>query len=244
MGVVEEAVKLAVSRLESEFPSLLATKWLQLLVNENSSLVPLEANLELSQPKNNSISLERNTRNFTPGSRKTPLKVEILPTIPQDAPLKLRLINNGESTLYSILVEVTPQGQITTLYQPPEEKGDGQNATPINWEIPGKSKLVIPQVDNSWQWKTPESKGINQLYVIVASQPFIKTLNLLSEQAKVKRDRTQIINLLEPLAVTQAILEDLHAASAVSEDIIGSNSDVYGLDNQAWATFHFTYEIV
>ncbi|MDJ0648411.1 MAG: caspase family protein [Xenococcaceae cyanobacterium MO_188.B19] len=244
VGVAEEAVKLAISRLETEFSSLLATKWLQLIVNENSSLIPLEANLELSQPKNNSILLERNTRNFTPGSRRNPLKVEILPTIPQDAPLKLRLINNGESTLYSILVEVTPQGQITTLYQPPEETRDQKNATPINWEIPGKNKLVIPQVDNSWQWKTPQSKGINQLYVIVATQPFTKTLTLLSEQAKVKRDRTQIINLLEPLAVTQAILEDLHTASAVSEDIIGSNSDVYGLDSQAWAAFHFTYEIV
>ena len=158
--------------------------------------------------------------------------------------MKLRFINNGESTLYSILVEVTPQGQITTLYQPPKESDDLKNATPINGEIPAKGKLVIPQADRSWQWKTPQSKGINQLYVIVATEPFSKTLSLLSKQAKVKRDRSQIINLLEPLAVTQAILEDLHTASAVSENIISPNSDVYALDSNTWATFYFTYEIV
>ena len=243
VGIVNEAVKLAVSRLENEFKPLLATKWLQLIVNDNSSLIPVEANLELLDSKN-TISLLRNTRNADSASKFTPIKVESLPTVPQDTPLKLHLTNNGESTLYSILVEVTPSGQITTLYKPQTDETDQEVVTPINWEIPANSKLVIPQVDNSWQWKTPESKGISQLYVIVATQPFNQTLNLLSKQATTKRDRYQILNLLEPLKVTRAILQDLHTARAVSPEIIGSSSDTYVLDNRAWATFRFTYEIV
>ncbi len=243
VGIVNEAVKLAVSRLENEFKPLLATKWLQLIVNDNSSLIPVEANLKLLDAKN-TISLPRNTRKADSAAKFTPIKVESLPTVPQDTPLKLHLTNNGESTLYSILVEVTPSGQITTLYKPETDATDQEVVTPINWEIPANSKLLIPQIDNSWQWKTPESKGLSQLYVIVATQPFNQTLNLLSKQAKTKRDRSQILTLLEPLKVTSAILQDLHTASAVSSDIIGSNSDIYALDNQAWATFRFTYEIV
>ena len=243
VGVANEAVKLAVKRLESEFQTLLATKWLQLIVNDNSSLIPLEATLELLGKKNY-VSLQRNTRNASSASRGIPIKVETLPTISQDAPLKLSLTNNGESTLYSILMEVTPTGQITTLYQPQESSTDKEAVTPINWEIAAKSELVIPQANSSWQWNTPDSRGITQLYVIVATQPFNKTLVLLSKQATVKRDRSQILNLLEPLGITNAILQDLHTASAVTPDIIGSTTDVYGLDNRAWATFRFTYEIV
>ncbi len=246
VGVINEAVKLAVSRLEPEFNTLLANKWLQLIVNDNSSLVPVEAALELTEPKNNSILLQRDTRNTVFNANKNSIKVDTLPTIPQDAPLKLRLTNNGKSTLYSILIEVTPKGQITTLYQPQENFGNKgkELVPPINWKITSNSKIVIPPIKNSWQWKTPESRGINQLYVIVATKPFEKTLALLSEQVKVKRDRTQILNLLEPLKVTHAILQDLHTASAVSSDLISSNSEVYGLDNNAWATFRFTYEII
>ncbi len=243
VGVANEAVKLAVKRLETEFQTLLANKWLQLIVNDNSSLIPLEATLELSGKKNY-VSLQRNTRNASSISRGIPIKLESLPTITQDAPLKLSLTNNGESTLYSILMEVTPTGQITTLYKPQKSSTDKEAVTPINWEIPAKSKLVIPQANSSWQWNTPDSKGIAQLYVIVATQPFNKTLALLSKQATVKRDRSQILNLLEPLGITYAILQDLHNASGVTPEIIGSNTDVYGLDNHAWATFRFTYEIV
>ena len=235
IGIANEAVKLAVNRLEPEFQTLLATKWLQLTINDNSSLLPVEATLELSEKKSSGL-LQRNTRNAA-AAKSIPIQ-ETLPTIPQNAPLKLYLTNNGASTLYSVLMEVTPAGQITTLSQKNSEL-----ETPINWEIPAKTKLVIPQTNNSWQWKTPEAKGINQLYVIVTTQPFNQTLTLLSQQTSVKRDRSLILNLLEPLKVVRAVLADLHHTSRVSSEIIGSSSEVYGLDNRAWATFRLTYEI-
>ena len=244
VGVPNEAVKLAVSRLEKKFQTLLATKWLQLIVNEHSSLIPLEAILELSGNKN-SVSLQSNTRNIASASRSIiPIGVETLPNMPQDAPLKLCLTNNSDSTLYSILMEVTPTGQITALYKPQKNSQNQEAVTPINWEIPAKNKIVVPQAESSWQWKTPESSGIAQLFVIVATQPFNKTLALLSEQETVKRDRSLILNLQEPLNITYAILEDLHIASGVAPKIIGTNTDVYGLDNRAWAAFRFAYEIV
>jgi hypothetical protein len=49
--------------------------------------------------------------------------------------------------------------------------------------------------------------------------------------------------LINPLEVAQAVLQDLHNASAV-KDMNGTAADSYVLDVNHWASLSFIYQVV
>jgi hypothetical protein len=235
-GEANEVIKLAVSRLEPYFNQLLAAKWLELTVNENSSTIPVSAILELA------------TKN-TPLITKAPLRINpdvinnSIPSLNHNSDLRLKIENKSDRDLFGILIGVDSEVKFMTLYTPQKATNIDNNTASNSLKIPSQNQFIIPQSNQTWQWKINQSLGIAKMYLILSIQPFENTLKLIEQQATTKLDDPQIINLLNPLTIVQTILQDLHNSSAVSSAILADQNTVYALDVNNWASFKFIYDV-
>ena len=248
-GVEEEAVKMALDRLEPQFNSLLAAKWLELTCNEFSSRLKASATLTNdSEKRSNSwyrgtfgsdkqLEIKKMTSNATSnfdGSGN-------VPTLVKNSEINLALNNKEEDRLYAIILGVDSDYNIFALYTPANSTESDIQLKDI--EIASKNELVIPSAESSWKWKVPESVGINSLYVIFAKQPFEETLKAFANQQNYKLNQEQVLNVTNPIDVVNALLQDLHHASSVPKKLLPSN-DVYALSVANWATLNFVYEVI
>ncbi len=250
IGAVNESVKSAVSRLSPKFNNLLAAKWLGLTTNDFSSGLPIEATLELVS-SSNGVTFKRATlsapNSTVESASKSALAVASsnpIPVLSRGSEISFSLNNYGDRLLYAILLGVDSDSNIFALYT--SEKPTTEDATVqlTNIAIPPEAKVVVPESATSWKWMVSDSIGITQVYAIFATQPFEQTLTALAAQQNLKLDREQVLNVPRPVEVAQALLQDLHAASFVTKDIIEANANVYALNTNNWATLNFTYEVV
>ena len=249
-GATNEAVKSAIERLNPQFNNLLAAKWLELTTNEFSSGLPVGATLELVD-KNNSSSLHRATLSSptieTDSTKATPIPLEansFVSVLTNGSQIRFSLTNQSDRPLYVILFGVDSDSSVFALYAPLESDKDSAKAKLKDIAIAPQTELVIPESKDSWKWKVSELVGITTVYAVFSVQPFEQTLTNLATQQNLKLDREQVLNVPQPLAAIKAMLRDLHAASSVAHKIIGSNTDVYALDVNNWATLNFIYEVV
>ncbi|MGL5943203.1 MAG: caspase family protein [Waterburya sp.] len=251
-GLEEEAVKIAIERLKPQFNNLLAAKWLGLTSNEFSSRLKVNADLTTGEKKS-AINLQaatfiseqssptkksafsNNSYNLNLGSA--------IPILIQGSEIQLTLSNTDAQELYVILLGVDSDSEIFALYTPTQPTTVETEAKLKNIAIAPQNELVIPQTDSSWKWKVSDTVGINTLYAIFAVKPFEQTLKALATQQNIKLDQQQVLNVVNPQVVLQAVMQDLHAASSVSSELLPS-SDVYALDVNCWATLSFVYEVV
>ncbi|GAB4540185.1 MAG: caspase family protein [Pleurocapsa sp.] len=249
MGTEHEAVKSAINRLTPQFDRLLAAKWLELITNEFSSALKVNTTLNLLD-QNNFAALQRATLASaipTEISSKNLSPIEALTSLPvlvRGAEIELSLANFGDRDLFALLLGIDADSNIFALYTPLRSTENESEAQLTNIAIASESQLVIPDAENSWKWKVSNSAGINNLYTIFATQPFTNTLTVLASGQNVKLDRQQVLNVPYPMKVIKAVLQDLHAASAVDSTIVGSNTDTYALDVNHWAALNFVYEVV
>ena len=237
-GEANEVVKLAINRLEPYFAQLLAAKQLELTVNENSSTIALSATLELA--KRNSPLIEKTT--FRTAAN--PEFNQNIPLLERNSEIRLRIDNQSDRDLYGIIIGVDSSDRFITFYNPQKLATTNKTNVPDNLKLLAKNQLTIPQLNNSEKWKVKQPVGIAKMYLIVAVKPFENTLNLIARQSSTKLDEPQIINLPDPLEISEAILQDLDISSDVPSNILYSNADVYALDVNNWASFKFIYDIV
>ncbi len=249
-GASNEAVKSAIDRLSPQFNNLLAAKWLELTTNEFSSGLPVGATLELVD-QNKSSFLSRATLSSptveTTTTKATPFPVEansFVPVLNYGSHIRFSLTNQSDRPLYAILFGIDADSNVFALYTPLESGKDAAKAKLKDIAIAPQTELVVPESEDSWKWKVSDLAGITAVYAIFSVQPFEQTLTNLATQQNLKLDREQVLNVPQPLAAIKAVLRDLHAASSVANNIIGSNSDVYALDVNNWATLNFIYEVV
>ena len=237
-GEANEVVKTAVSRLEDYFKRLLAAKWLELTVNDNSSTIPLSATLELANKKS---AVEKQA---SLSSAIQPELTANIPTISRGTEIVLNINNQSDRDLYSIVVGIDSNKSFITLYSP--QASTEVNTTPVlnNIKIAAKSKLNIPQSKSSWKWKISQPFGIATMYVITSVKPFDNTLNLIAQQPTTKLDESQIIDVANSLEVAQAILQDIHRSSNNTLKATTFSNDAYVLDVNNWLSHKFTYEVV
>jgi hypothetical protein len=108
---------------------------------------------------------------------------------------------------------------------------------------PGET-LTIPQTTPGMEWVVQEPASLSESQLIFSTSPFTQTLIAMEALKHTKADQQRIQKLLNPLEVTQAVLQDLHNASSVAE-INGSTADSsYGLDVNHWASLSFVYHVV
>jgi hypothetical protein len=251
VGKSNEAVKSAVSRLTPHFNTLLAAKWLGLTVNEGSSRLQVEATLE-SVEKQSSPFLQRATLRSSPTSAELWDKLSAkysssstveLPVLTKGTRARFRLANYGDRPLYVLLLGIDSDGNAITLYVPQAKATTEDRPTLKDILLSPKETLIIPEPQDSLSWKIAGSGGIAEIYLIFSLQPFQKTLKALSTKQNFKLVQEQVLNIINPLEVVRALLQDLHQASAVPANIIGSNDNVYALDVNAWATLSFVYKV-
>jgi hypothetical protein len=251
VGKSNEAVKAAVSRLTPHFNTLLAAKWLGLTVNEGSSLLPVEATLESGEKQSSSL-LQRATLRASPTSRElwdklsakyySSGKIE-LPVLNKGTRARFRLVNYGDRPLYVLLLGIDSDGNAITLYVPQAKEIVDNKPTLTDIRLNPKGTLIIPEPEDSLNWQIAGSAGIAEIYLIFSIQPFQQTLKALSTKQNLKLVQEQVLNIINPLEVARALLKDLHQASAVPSTMINSNTDVYALDVNAWATLNFVYKV-
>ena len=235
VGDTNEAVKSAISRLEPQFTNLLAEKWLELTVNEDSSRLPIEVTLESSS------SLFRKTSRLS-RSRKSPTTAVDIPVLIAGSQIQLHLKNNSDRTLYGMILEVNTKNNLVAPYIPKDIDAEGNLVNLKDIAIAANSQEIVPQTADSWEWDISLSPGITKMYVIFATKPFSNTLRLISQIPTATLVRPHILNISDPLRIVRGILQDLNDASAVSSDIVDANSNVYALDTKSWASLKFTYQ--
>ncbi|MGK7896346.1 MAG: caspase domain-containing protein [Xenococcus sp. (in: cyanobacteria)] len=235
VGDMNEAVKSAISRLEPQFTNLLAEKLLELTVNEASSRLPLEVTLKSSS------NLFRKTSRLSP-STMLPVTAIDIPMLIAGSKIQLQLKNNSDQILYGMILEVNTKNHLVAPYIPKNIDNKGKLVSLKDIAIAPNSQVIVPQAEDDWEWDISLSQGITKMYVIFATKPFSKTLQLISQIPTATLIRPHILNISDPLTVVRGILQDLNEASAVSSEIIASNSNIYALDTNCWASLKFTYQ--
>ncbi len=251
-GAQSEAVKIAIDRLQPQFNNLLAAKWLQLTSNEFSSRLKASATLLTGDSKQPNAwqratlvaeaeapSVKKSV--FAKASSNSNL-LDSVPILPKGTEIRLQLNNQEERSLYALFLGLDSDCNIYALYTPAQSSEVEGQIQLENIAIASGNELTIPQVDNSWKWKVPESIGINSLYVVLAVQPFKETLKAFAMQQSFKLDQQQVLNVTNPVPVMKALMQDLHDASAVDEQLL-PNEAVYALNVNSWAAMNFVYEV-
>ncbi len=259
VGADTEAVKSAVKRLVPQLKTLLAAKLWRLTVNEGSSRLGVRATLETMGAKpQKSIRRETWRQSEDSGRRSLgfnfvddtqmplPDNLGLLPTLSIGSQIQYRLENYSDRPVYLMLLGIDSGGNAIALYSPQlkseSERNGSQSKLKNQLIAPGKT-LIVPQPSASSNWVVSEPEGLAEIQIICSCAPFRKTLKALSASQHLKGNKEQVLDLLNPLEVAQALLQDLHDASAVPEEITGSTSDVYALDVNAWVTLSFVYQV-
>ena len=248
-GSEEEAVKIALDRLEPQFNSLLAAKWLELTSNEFSSRLGVSATLISDREKppirwrRATMSDEQpNPKKFILATNSGSDSSNSVPVLVKGEEIKLAIDNTGEEELYAVILGIDSDCNIFALYTPTQSSVETEGQL-RDIAIAPKSELVIPSTESSWKWKVPESIGINTLYVILSVRPFEQTLKAFADQQNYKLNQEQVLNVTNPVEVVNSLLQDLHDASSVPEKLLPSNN-VYALNVESWASLSFVYEVV
>ena len=252
-GSEDEAVKIAIDRLQPHFNNLLAAKWLELTNNEFSSRLKTEVSLA-SGTENKSPILNKATflapekqpqakKIVFPSKNVASNVVDNVPILIRGSDIQLALNNMGDRELYVMLINIDADSNIFALYTPAKPQSEDTEPQLTNIAIAPNRELAIPQAESSWKWKVADSAGINTLYAIFSIRPFERTLKTLAAQQNFKLDQQQILNVTNPVAVTKSLMEDLHFASSPSNNQVVNSSDVYALNVDSWATLNFVYEV-
>lgn len=258
-GEAGEAVRSAVNRLTPKLETLLAAKLLRLTANEGSSRLGIRASLEMVSPQGTVVMQRETWRASSPSvspskaladHKKT---IELLakvgdgnlPTVPIGSQIQYRLENYSDRPIYFMLLGMDTSGNAIALYhnQVSQSAEDAENKLPLKNAViaPGET-LTLPQSSAS-NWVVQEPPGLAEIQLICSQMPFTKSLMAL-DSARRKREGERIGDLFNPLEVARSILQDLHNASAVAPELMGTTSDSYALDVNAWATLSFIYQVV
>ncbi len=259
-GEAGEAVKSAVNRLTPKLETLLAAKLLRLTANEGSSRLGIRASLEMLSPQT-TLVMQRETLRVSPpsssslkgladkkaaGNLMASAGEGNLLTIPIGTRLQYRLENYSDRPIYFMLLGIDSSGSAIALYGNSSSQAteESDNNPPLKEPMiaPGET-LILPQSSAS-NWVVQGPAGLAEIQLICSRTPFTKGLMALEGARRPKREGQRIGDLFNPLEVARAVLKDLHEASTVAPDLIGTASDIYALDVNAWATLSFIYQVV
>ncbi len=255
-GSSEEAIKSAVKRLTPTLNQLLAAKLWNLTANEGSSQLAIRVILEMIDERPRALIQRRAGRlNLPTAPDEPPLSEEAsLAQLPRDCRLQYRLVNQSDRPIYFLLLGIDASAQ-ALLYLPslgqndevrgsPGLKSQGLSDPVIGPSIPPGETYLVPSAQDNLSWHSSALSGLEQFQAIASHAPFTQTWQALRLPPELKRDKAHIFPLNNPLAIAQSLLQDLHMASGVPAEIVGSSAERYALDVRAWATLSFVYQVV
>ncbi|MEH2330827.1 caspase family protein [Nostoc sp.] len=245
-GEAGEAVKLTVQKLAPKLSTLLAAKLWRLTENQGSSRLALKTTLEIINKISPSVIMQRETvRTF-----KTETSIQkSLPTpiVPIGSQMQYRVENQSDRPVYLILLGLNNNHTAIAFYswETPQEPNTA-DTKPLLKEVviaPGET-LTLPQTNTASEWviSGPASECEHQL--IFSTAPFDGTLAALNTAKYSTAEEGPIGPLLNSLDVVQALLQDLHNASAFKTDINGTTADSHSLDVNNWASLSFSFQVL
>jgi hypothetical protein len=180
--------------------------------------------------------------NSAPSLQSNPIKPSETPglvAIASGSLLQYRLENYQDQPLYFVILGIDANGKAIAWYP-----GDQPES------IPSQQSQMIPDPNRAISWRVPNNGGLTQIQVIASLKPFEQFWEALGENLPnltspdATRHAAQILEIKNPLAITQSLLEDLHRNSAVSSTMINNTTDYYALDMTTWATLNFIYQVI
>lgn len=257
VGELGEAVKVAVQRLVPKLQTLLAAKLWRLTTNEGSSLLKVKATLEsvnsseqaiLQRETRRSQQMRVNTSSYTYSllGLKPPTS-DSMPTLPIGNRMQYRVSNDSDRPVYLLLLGLDSSKNAIALYST-----QGATAKPILQDVaidPGET-LIVPQTTVDFDWVIRKPAGWAEHQLIFSSASFTQTLAVMATAMQDTGQR-YIGGLLNPLEVVQAMMQDLHNASAIAvgqstssnTESLRTTADSYALDVNHWASLSFVYQI-
>ncbi|MEH1874497.1 caspase family protein [Nostoc sp.] len=245
-GEVGEAVKLTVQRLAPKLSILFAAKLWRLTENQGSSRLPLKATLEIISDISPQVVMQRETiRTFKP---ETSIK-KSLPTaiVPIGSRMQYRVENQSDRPVYLILLGLNNNHTAVGFYswETPQEANTADTKPLLKQVVIGPGEtLTLPQTNAASEWLISGPACFYEQQLIFSTAPFSETLAALSTVKYSTAEQQPIGSLLNPLDVTQALLQDLHNASALKAEMNGTATDSYILDVNNWASLSFTFQVV
>lgn len=256
-GEAGEAVKVAVHRLAPKLQTLLAAKLWRLTGNVGSSRLGIKATLEVMTVQGR-VLMQRETLRSQQGEwgKKEAGKVaEGIPTLPIGSRIQYRLHNYSDRPVYLFLLGLDSSRSAIALYPTePAHELNGSETKPLLKDVviaPGET-LTVPQTSVDFNWVIHGPTSLCETQLIFSSAPFTQTFATLQVAMHPSDEQEQIGVLLNPLEVAQAVMQDLHNASAIAMlshpsgsalETISPVADTYALDVNAWASFNFIYQV-
>lgn len=242
LGDSDEAVKLAVRRLAPQLQTLLGAKLLGLTVNDNSSQLGVRATLAKLGTPETWLMQQQTDRVAADSNLVTPSDGKLI-AIPVGSRVHYHIQNTSTQPIYILILGLDNGGTAVSVGHPPPAVALQSSAPSQPDCIAPNESVALPLVASNSEWIIGDPAGLAETYVICSRAPFEQTERLLAADSGSGVIRA-IANFLE---VAQAVLQDLHQASAPSRDSnntqwIGA-TDVFALDVNAWATFRFVYQV-
>jgi hypothetical protein len=250
VGEKGEAIKVAMRRLVPKLQTLLAAKLLHLTMNQYSSHLAVEASLDVLATNQQTL-LQRKTITTPPFSLlKNPNSLSAteppggLPALPAGSRIQYRLENRSGQPLYYLVLKLTSSRDLMALYFPPARSPDSPETpvTEISSAIAAGETLILPPPSTPLQWILHGPAGVAETFLIFSRSPFTQTLALMASTLRPSNTDPVLSILQNSLDIAQAVLQDLHQASASAHSLV--TSDGFALDMNAWATLRFLYRVV
>ena len=230
----DEAVKTAVQRLDARFQSLLAMKILGLLENSVTTHLPLA--LQVEDNLTGAIVVDyRADRALNRVENSIPSNSIPLLSLPIGHSLTYRIYNLSDRMFYGLLLMYEPNGSFSVGYPSPLIPGYLQPLA--DWSLPPKhSAHPESRLEGILPGLTPEIS----LFLFLSRRPLTRTLKAITPNLGAGISVLKSLN--NPLAVAQAIVQDLQEASSETWSDSG-RSDTWALDMSAWAALRLTCQI-
>lgn len=246
-GEAGEAVKVAVQRLAPKWQTLLAAKLWRLTENQGSSHLGVKATLEIINDLSPQVLMQRETVRFTTETstnKELPEPGGIL-TVPIGSRIQYRVENVSDRPVYLMLLALNSSRTAIALYPWQKSTETDPEAQPLLKDVvisPGET-LTVPQTTAGFEWVVQGPASLSETQLIFSTAPFRGSLTALKADQHPRAEQQRIQPLIKELEVAQAVLQDLHNASAVTETG-GTTADYYMLDVNNWASLSFVYQVV
>ncbi|MEH2300983.1 MAG: caspase family protein [Nostoc sp.] len=243
-GEVGEAVKLTVQKLAPKLSTLLAAKLWRLTENQGSSRLALKATLEIISEISPRVVMQRQTvRTF---KTETSIKKSLpTPVVPVGSRMQYRVENQSDSSVYLILLGLNNNHTAIAFSSWDPQEPNTADTKPLLKQVviaPAETLTLPHNAACEWVISGPASECEQQL--IFSTAPFSATLAALNTTKYSTAEEQPISPLLNPLDIAQALLQDLHNASALKTEMNGTAADSYILDVNNWASFSFSFQVV
>ncbi len=257
VGAGGEAVKVAAQRLTPYLEMLRAAKLIGLTANQGSSRLGVRVTLEKVTPEEK-LLMQASTRRApwpSPSEGSAVSGESSILSLPVGSRIRYRIFNYSDRPIYAFLFGIHNSGSAIAFYPFSSQNQFDKSQPEIEQNLiqPGTT-LTLPDDAVGSAWSINGTVGLAKTHLICSSSPFLQTFNTLKPVMGSRGDGQGIITLQNPFKIAQAVLEDLHHASAANPPIgfsvrfsnggAGISDEFWALNVNHWATLSFIYRVI